>query len=330
MKQSLTQLNTLGVKSQCDELLVISELNALVDAVGRCQHNKRPMTLIGGGSNIVLRSLLEGTVINVGLKGIEFDEESGQVTVGAGENWHNLVSTTIRQGWTGLENLSLIPGSVGAAPIQNIGAYGVELADRFVSLEAINIETGERQTLDREACQFGYRASVLKETRNYVVLSVCLQLSRDAELNISYPELKNHLEQTVSGRPTAQDIAQSVITVRKNKLPDVHEIGNAGSFFKNPMVTLTERDKIQDKISLDAYSTAGGRYKISAARLIDECGWKGKSRYGVGVWHKQPLVLINENTDKGEDFLSMAHDISTSVEDKFGVTLEIEPVILGS
>jgi len=254
------------------------------------------------------------------------------VTAAAGERWHDLVRFVIGQGWGGLENLALIPGSVGAAPIQNIGAYGVELADRMVSLRALELATGAIRRFDHADCGFGYRESYFKQAGRdrYAILDLTLRVHRAPALVVDYPDLIGELAAMGCSRPAAVDVAEAVIRVRRRKLPDPRHIGNAGSFFKNPVVSAAGAQALLVRDgSLSMHGLADGTVKLAAAQLIDRCGWKGVRRGSVGVWRRQALVLVNLGGASASELLGLSESIRRDVQARFGVELELEPRVLG-
>ncbi|MEQ8994827.1 MAG: UDP-N-acetylmuramate dehydrogenase, partial [Pseudomonadales bacterium] len=291
----LTAFNTLRVPARAERLLVIRDVADLQALAGAAV----PPIVLGGGSNVVLRRHLAGTVCLIRLRGVRVDPGGGgvsEVTAAAGENWHELVRFCLGRGLAGIENLALIPGSVGAAPIQNIGAYGVELADRFVRLRAMHLGSGETRTFTREDCQFGYRHSLFKTPAGagWVVVDVTLRLRARAAPVLEYPDLREAVDRLGWSMPTPVQVAEAVIRVRRRKLPDPARIGNAGSFFKNPELPEAAARALQQRHpGLSLRPGSGGRLKLSAAQLIDACGWKGHRRGAVAVWHRQPLVLVH-------------------------------------
>lgn len=289
--------------------------------------------ILGGGSNLLFTQDFEGLVVHNKIKGIERikeDDKTVLIRVGGGEVWHELVLWCIEQGYAGLENLSLIPGSVGAAPIQNIGAYGVELKDVFEYLEAINLSTGVIETLHFKDCAFGYRDSIFKKKAKgkYFITRVVLRLSKEANFNISYGAIREVLE--ASQTPLSiRSISNAVIQIRTQKLPDPKEIGNSGSFFKNPIVknaTIKELQKIH--LSLPVYPVNDEESKLAAGWLIDQLGWKGYRSGDAGVHKQQALVLVNYGNAQGSEIWELAQQIQASVQEKFGILLEPEVNIL--
>lgn len=292
-----------------------------------------PVLLLGGGSNVLPRGDLDGLVIQMALKGIEIRElDAGRclVTAGAGEIWHDLVVTTVGLGYRGIENLALIPGTVGAAPVQNIGAYGVELEDCLQSVEVLDAQNFQVRRLSRDQCQFGYRQSLFKtaQGRHLIILRVTLELDRHRPLSTHYGDLARLLEQ--AEKPLGpEQVMDAVIQLRRSKLPDPRQLPNAGSFFKNPLV---EREQFLELLArfpgLVHYPQEDGRYKLAAAWLIDQAGWRGYREGNVGVHERQALVLVNPGRGRGEEVLALAGRIRDSVRERYGVELEMEPVVL--
>lgn len=293
-----------------------------------------PKFVLGGGSNIVLTRDLRALVLKVEIAGrrvLARRDDAVIVEAGAGENWHTFVAWTLEQGLPGLENLALIPGSVGAAPVQNIGAYGVELKDRFDSLDAIDLQTGAALTLDAAACGFGYRDSVFKQALagRCLITRVRLRLPQPPTAVLGYLDLERRRADTGISHPTPHQVYDWVCEIRRAKLPDPAVIGNAGSFFKNPVVTPEQcRDIIARDPAIVHYPMADGSFKLAAGWLIDACGWKGKSIGQAGVYEKQALVLVNRGQAIGGEIVTLAQAIQESVYGRFGIRLEPEPVVV--
>jgi len=330
------------VKSEADVQAVLAD-PALAAA---------PKFVLGGGSNIVLTGDVKPVVLKVEIPGRRLVEETPRawiVEVGGGENWHDTVRWTLEQGWPGLENMALIPGTVGAAPVQNIGAYGVELQDRFESLDAIDLQTGQTFTLNAAQCAFGYRDSVFKHAApagdasgqpaglglagRALITRVRLALPKPWKPVLGYADLERKMAETGINSPAPQQIFDWVCEVRRAKLPDPAVIGNAGSFFKNPTVTPEQcADIIARDPKIVHYQLDDGRIKLAAGWLIDACGWKGKSIGQAGVYEKQALVLVNrgggESGATGGEVMTLAKAIQTSVYERFGILLEPEPVVV--
>lgn len=292
------------------------------------------LLILGGGSNLLLTKDFDGLVLKNEIQGFKILEETVEnviIEAGAGENWHEFVLNCIEKGYAGVENLSLIPGSVGASPMQNIGAYGVEIKDIFHHLKAYHIATGEMHTFDKEACQFGYRESVFKTSfkGQYVICSVAFELSKSPEINTSYGAIETELKENNIIEPTICDVSNAVISIRQSKLPDPKVIGNAGSFFKNPVVDESIVQEIQKNYpDVPNYLASDGKRKLAAGWLIEQAGWKGKTFDTFGVHKLQALVLVNYGGSTGNQIYSLSSEIIKSIEEKFGVTLEREVNIL--
>ncbi|MFM0010739.1 MULTISPECIES: UDP-N-acetylmuramate dehydrogenase [Paraburkholderia] len=295
-----------------------------------------PRLVLGGGSNVVLTGDFAGLVLLVALQGrrvVREDDAAWYVEAAAGEPWHDFVAWTLSQGLPGLENLALIPGTVGAAPIQNIGAYGLEMCERFASLRAVELETGAVVELDADACRFGYRDSFFKrEGRDrFVITSVTFRLPKSWQPRAGYADLAREL--AASGHadtpPSAQAIFDAVVAVRRAKLPDPLQLGNAGSFFKNPVVEATQFEALKVKEpEVVSYLQPDGRVKLAAGWLIDRCGWKGRAMGAAAVHERQALVLVNRGGASGAEVLALAKAVQRDVLARFGVELEAEPVCL--
>lgn len=330
----LDRLNTFGLPARAAGFAAIETPTQLTALRALPEWRTWPRFVLGGGSNLVLTGDFAGLILQVRIPGrrlVAEDAEAWWIRAGAGENWHDFVIWTLDCGWPGLENLALIPGTVGAAPIQNIGAYGLEMAERFQQLAAVDLETGEIAMFDRAACRFGYRDSVFKQEAagRYLVTSVTFRLPKCWQPMIRYVELARELEARDFSHPTARQIADAVIAVRSRKLPDPAKIGNAGSFFKNPVVDAATFAGLAERYpELPRYSQPDGAIKLAAGWLIEQCGWKGRSLGAVGVYEQQALVLVNRGGARGEDILRLAQAIQASVRAAFGVELELEPVVL--
>lgn len=285
-----------------------------------------PLLILGGGSNMLFTRDWPGLALKISLKG-KLVQEAGVVTASAGEPWHEFVLWTLDQGLFGLENLSLIPGQVGTAPMQNIGAYGVELKDVFAGLEAVNILTGARKVFSHTDCQFGYRDSVFKheEKGRWIITAVTFQLSKKPQVNVEYGSIQTTLKAHGITKPTPTQVSQAVTAIRQSKLPDPAEIGNAGSFFKNPVITIAQLENIQQPSpNVPYYQVSANGYKVPAGWLIEQAGWKGTRRGDCGVHEKQALVLVNHGNAKGADLWQLAEDIQADVAEKFDIQLQPE------
>ncbi len=320
---SLQRLNTFGLEAKAQRYYRATS----IDSLKRILAEEQPVLVLGGGSNLLITKDVKGLVLHVDVrerKVLQEREGCVLVQVGAGEPWHDYVMHTIKEGYGGLENLSLIPGVVGAAPIQNIGAYGVELKDTFSGLLALNRETLKEEFFDEDDCEFGYRDSVFKRKLKgkYIITHVRFTLTVDRhDYKLEYGDIRSILEGKGQS-PSPKSISDAVVAIRSNKLPDPAKIGNSGSFFKNPEFTETAFLELQKQRSdIPHYPLPGKRYKVPAAWLIDQAGWKGYRRGAIGVHDKQALVLVNHGGGKGADLWALAKEIKQDVETKFGVKL---------
>ncbi len=329
----LVSHNTFAFEAVAGRFAVLEKREDLAFFVER---GRAPGLLLGGGSNLLLlEEEYEEVVFNalLGRQLLEEDDNRVLLSVASGENWHELVMWTLRQGWYGLENLSLIPGTVGAAPIQNIGAYGVELASVLEEVVALEWSTGRRRRFSREACALGYRDSFFKREGKgrFFIEEVVLRLSKEPRVNLSYGALRQMLESRGIAEPTPMDVSRVVVAIRQSKLPDPAELGNAGSFFKNPVLSgMAARHWLELFADAPHYvldfdeSGQPNQIKIPAAWLIEQCGWKGHRRGTVGVHHRQPLVLVHYGGGTGRQLLNLAREIAHSVQQRFGIELERE------
>ncbi len=330
----LRELNTFGIDASAKAYAQIRSVADLQAVRADPVLSAMPRLVLGGGSNLLLTGDFDGLVLHMTGTGITIDGEDAQyryVTALAGENWHGFVQWTLANGCPGLENLSLIPGTVGASPIQNIGAYGSELAEYVDSLTAFDFATGDTFTLDAAGCQFAYRDSVFKHELKdrAVICSVRFRLPRQWQPNLRYAELASEISAQGIAQPTPQQVSAAVIAIRRRKLPDPAQIGNAGSFFKNPVVSAAKRDALlAQHPALVSYPQADGSYKLAAGWLIDQCGWKGKSLGAAGVHDRQALVLVNRGGATGAEVLALALKIVGDVQQRFDVILEPEPVVV--
>ena len=329
---TLKPFNTFGIDVKATEFASINSIQELRDVLNT---NPTDLLILGGGSNMLLTKDVEALILQINLKGISVisrSENSVQIEVAAGENWHELVCWCLNENFGGLENLSLIPGNVGTAPIQNIGAYGVELKDSFVSCEALNIKTKELRTFTKEECQFGYRNSIFKQELKglYIITSVVFELSnQEHSLKTNYGAIETELQNYGIKTPTIQDISKAVISIRNSKLPDPKIIGNSGSFFKNPVVTYSKFEILQTLFpQIQHYKISTDVVKIPAGWLIDTAGFKGKTFGNFGVHAKQALVLVNYGGASGMDILNLSIQIQKAVKFIFDIDLETEVNIL--
>lgn len=322
MNQSLAPFHTFHLPAHARQIIAVSTADELLAQWQQAQHENLPFLLIGQGSNLLFLSDFEGVVVRNQLKGIHHreDEQFHYLQVAGGENWHNLVRWTLSQGINGLENLALIPGCVGTAPIQNIGAYGIEFERVCDFVEVLNLHSGERFTLSREACQFGYRESVFKHQykEGYAIISVGLKLAKNWQPVLNYGSLAQLDPHTV----TAQQIFDEVCAVRSAKLPNPDEMGNAGSFFKNPIISDAKFKALQTAYpTMPHYPQADGSVKVPAGWLIDQCQLKGTQLGGAAVHTEQALVLINKHNATGADLVALAKLVRQQVREKFGIEL---------
>jgi len=331
---SLKPYNTFGIDVQCRYFFEINSTNDFLTLLNDPVYISNKKLVIGGGSNLLFTKDFEGLVLKNNIKGIHIifaDDKDVIIKSGAGEDWHELVLFCIGNNMSGLENLSLIPGCVGASPMQNIGAYGVEVKEMFESLEAYSLTSGEKKIFNREDCNFGYRESVFKNKYKgqFLITSVSFRLKKHAVLNTSYGAINNELAAMGIVSPTIKDVSAAVIQIRKSKLPDPRETGNAGSFFKNPEVP--EKKYIDLKVvfpDLVAYPLANGYYKLAAGWLIEQSGLKGFEMNGAAVHFKQALVLINKRNASGKAVFELSEHVMKTVLDKFDVVLEREVNII--
>jgi len=337
-RASLRDHNTFGLPAVAQTLVRITSEADVRRVVDHPEFGLARQFILGGGSNVVLTRDLDAVVLKVEIPGRRLVDETSDgwlVEIGAGESWHGAVAWTIANGWPGLENLALIPGSTGAAPVQNIGAYGVELKDRFHSLDAVDMVTGRSVTLNASDCRFGYRDSVFKHqgfgglAGKSLITRVRLWLPRPWLPVLGYQDIERKIAETGNSQPDAQTVFDWVCAIRRAKLPDPAVIGNAGSFFKNPVVTEEQcRDIIGRDPEVVHYPLPDGSIKLAAGWLIDACGWKGKTVGRAGVYDKQALVLVNRGGASGAEVVTLARAIQESVYGRFGIRLEPEPIIL--
>ncbi len=335
---SLRACNSFGLPAMAHTLVRIRSDADVRRMLEHPVHGRALKLVLGGGSNVVLTRDPQAVVLKVEVAGrrlVEQRDDAWIVEFGAGENWHDAVAWSIDQGWPGLENLALIPGTVGAAPVQNIGAYGLELKDRFESLDAVDLVTGRGVTLDARACAFDYRDSVFKRggfgglAGKSLITRVRLRLPRPWQPVLGYLDIERRNAETGIAAPDARTLFDWVVAIRRAKLPDPRALGNAGSFFKNPVVSAEQcRDIIGRDPHIVHYPLADGRFKLAAGWLIDACGWKGKSVGQAAVYERQALVLVNRGGATGAQVLTLARAIQESVYGRFGIRLEPEPVVV--
>ena len=328
---SLQKLNSLGVECIAEEYVEARSAEDLLSALGDANDESVPVTLLGGATNVVLLGRISGRVIRINNRGMSFEEAGDaavRVKVASGETWHHLVRACLGRGIGGLENLALIPGTVGAAPIQNIGAYGRELSRFVESVAVIDTQSFEAKTLSPAQCAFRYRDSVFKsdEVGRYVVTGVTLRLGATG-LEAGYPDVATELCR-MGRTPSPNSIAEAVTRVRRRKLPNPREFGNVGSFFKNPSISREALDRLRASIEVDAFDE-GGVFKVPAARLIEVAGWRAHRAGDAGVWPRQALVLVNYGRASGRQVLDLSRRIRDDVARRLGIELELEPSVLG-
>ena len=326
---SLKGFNTFGIDVRAKEFVVVNSHQDLFDLILKRDLAKEKFLMLGGGSNILFTKDFDGLLIKNEITGIEIMKEDAQqvlVRVGAGMIWHEFVLYCIERGWGGLENLSLIPGTLGASPIQNIGAYGVEVKDLIVEVEGIDLIQKNTRTIKSQECEFAYRSSVFKTSlkNSFLITAVVFRLNKQHQLHVEYGAIRDELARMKVDHPTIKDVSNAVINIRQSKLPDPKNIGNAGSFFKNPVVSAK---KLHDFKSIHPGIISfpfGNDFKLAAGWLIEQAGWKGYREGNVGCHEKQALVLVNHGNASGLEILQLAQKIQQSVYSKFGVELEME------
>lgn len=333
---SLLPFNTFGIDARAQYLVHIDTESALLEALRQPQWQHLPKLILGGGSNMLFTKDYEGAVFCIEIKGISVVQETEKevlVRAGAGEVWHDFVQYCLHKGWGGLENLSLIPGTVGACPIQNIGAYGVEIKDIFESLEAVHMATGEKHTFSHAQCAFGYRDSYFKQEGKgqYIITAVTFRLQKQPEkLNVSYGAIRDVLAERGITNPSYLDVSEAVISIRESKLPNPLELGNAGSFFKNPEVPLAQYEQLREQFpNVPSYPVDAQTVKVPAGWLIEQSGWKGKRVGNCGVHHLQALVIVNYGGATGTEIKALSEQIQADVFTKFGIKLSAEVNFIG-
>ncbi|MEZ4905045.1 MAG: UDP-N-acetylmuramate dehydrogenase [Spirosomataceae bacterium] len=327
---SLKTYNTFGIDVSARYLVEVDNDEDIQTLLQLPNVQSLPKLILGGGSNLLLTQDFNGLVVKINIKGIQVvkeDQTHVWLRAGAGENWHDFVMYCVERGLGGIENLSLIPGTVGAAPMQNIGAYGLEIKDTFDQLEAVEIATGHKKTFNNETCRFGYRDSIFKNEAKgqYIISSVQFKLSKTPTFQIAYGDIQKTLEQMGVKELTIKAISDAVIKIRRSKLPDPAEIGNAGSFFKNPEIPKKQYDLLKLQYpEIPGYSIDSQAIKVPAGWLIEQCGWKGKRFGNIGVHTRQALVLVNYGGGSGSEIKQLAERIQTSVFEVFGILLHTE------
>lgn len=324
---NLAPYNTLHIEARASSFLSVKSSDQLVRFITGSKAEYSDLFVLGGGSNVLFVDDYDGLVLHVDIKGKEVVEETEDhidLKIGAGENWHETVCYCVEKGWGGIENLSLIPGTVGAAPIQNIGAYGVELEEVFQSLEAVELSTGDIKSFMKEECRFGYRDSIFKNELKgkYIVTQVTLRLSKKPEVNTSYGAISKELERRNIENPTIRDVSEVVIDIRNSKLPNPDDLGNAGSFFKNPIVSRQKYEHLKMEYpSIPGYELNDIEIKVPAGWLIEKAGLKGKVYGNAGTYKQQALVIVNHGGATGKEILELSNKIRITVKNKFGIEL---------
>lgn len=326
----LARYTTFGIEAKARWFAEVTSVDVLRAALDWARAHEVDVFVLGGGSNMLLHGDVEALVLRIQIRGVDVRSDDGrhvEVSVGAGEVWHDFVMHTLDQGWGGLENLSLIPGSVGASPMQNIGAYGVEIRDHFAWLDAVRISDGALQRFTAEDCAFGYRESVFKreEKGKWILVQVAFHLDRESPLRMGYGAIEQELQHLPEAERTHRDVSEAVIRIRQSKLPDPAQIGNAGSFFKNPTISAAQATALlATHPNMPHYPQPSGEVKLAAGWLIEQAGWKGHNRTTHGVHDRQALVLVHFGGATGKEVWDLAQDVMASVKDQFGVSLEPE------
>ena len=326
----LKPYNTFGIEATAKYFVEVSSIEQLKKILQNPDYQSIKRLILGGGSNMLLTKDFDGLVIKMSIKGMDVVKETEEniwIKAGAGVVWHDLVMHCVNQNYAGIENLSLIPGTVGAAPMQNIGAYGIEIKEVFEELEALEIETGEIRTFDKATCNFGYRESIFKHEAKgkYIILNVTFKLSKNPTFHLEYGAIRDTLAEMGVLELGIRAISDAVIHIRQSKLPNPAEIGNAGSFFKNPEIPNTQFEALKAQFpTIPSYPVNGTTTKVPAGWLIEQAGWKGQRFGNVGVHAKQALVLVNYGGGKGEEIKDLSQKIQASVKEKFGIQLSAE------
>ncbi len=326
----LKPFNTFGIEAIAKYFIEVSTIEELQNILQNTDYQGFERLILGGGSNLLLTKDFDGLVIKINIKGFEVLKENDEnilIKAGAGVVWHDLVMHCVNNNYAGMENLSLIPGTVGAAPMQNIGAYGIEIKEVFEELEAIEIETGKIRTFDKQTCNFGYRESIFKHEAKgkYIILNVTFKLNKKPTFHVAYGAINDTLAEMGITTLSIKAISDAVIHIRQSKLPNPAEIGNAGSFFKNPEIPKTQFEALKTQFpTIPSYPIDETKVKVPAGWLIEQAGWKGQRFGNVGVHAKQALVLVNYGGGKGEEIRALSQKIQESVKEKFGIALSAE------
>jgi UDP-N-acetylmuramate dehydrogenase len=326
---SLKSFNTFGIEAKAKNFVAVHSLDELKNVLA--EHTAEPKFILGGGSNMLLTQDIEALVIHIDLKGkrmLKEDNDFVWVESMAGENWHEFVLWTIDQNFGGLENMSLIPGNVGTTPVQNIGAYGTEIKDTFVSCDAMKIDDQTMRTFSKEDCRFGYRESIFKQEAKdqYIITSVVFKLTkRNHNINTSYGDITKELAEKNVTVPTLKDVSNAVIAIRQSKLPDPKVLGNSGSFFKNPVISRSHFEKVQAQFpEIKFFEVSPTEVKVPAGWLIEQAGYKGFRKGDAGVHKNQALVLVNYGSATGQDILALSREVQQAVFDKYSIAIEAE------
>ena len=333
--QSLKELTTFKTGGNARYFCVVTNEDELIEAIGFSKKNKIPFFILGGGSNILVSDKgFDGIVIKIEIKGIKYEENGNSVKaiVGAGENWDQFVADNVDKGYYGVENLSLIPGTVGASPVQNIGAYGSEVKDTIESVYVLDVKKDEYKNFSNSECDFSYRDSIFKKEKGrYVVISVTFNLSKDGKLNLTYKDVQEYLSRRQNSNPSLRQVRNAIIDIRTNKLPNLQEYGTAGSFFKNVIVSQSKaRELISKYPEIVLHQVNDKKVKISLAWILDNiCGFKGKRKGNVGVYKNQALVLVNYGNATSDEVIELAQEMVDTVYEKTGIEIfpEVEYVI---
>ena len=330
---SLKSFNTFGIDVRARYFAEARTEEDVVELAEDQKDSHLPLLILGGGSNILFTRDYQGKILKISTKGIRVikeDEETLYIKASSGENWDDLVKFCVDKGWGGLENLSAIPGNAGTSPVQNIGAYGVEMKNAFTELEAFDLVDKVRKILLKEDCLLGYRESIFKSQLKgrFIILNVTFRLMKQPILCLEYGNIREELKLMKIDNPGVKDVREAVCRIRSRKLPDPSVTGNAGSFFKNPVVPPEQYERLKKSFPGIVSFPQDGKIKLAAAWMIEQCGWKGKRKGNAGVHHTQPLVLVNLGGATGQEIISLCYDICQSVLQNFGVTLETEVNII--
>ena len=327
----MRNFNTLKLDSRAENFCCVTNEIELENVCDLAREKSLQLNIIASGSNIILPEILSGLTIKIDIPGIKYGPTKGIVTIGAGESWHGLVMDTINHNLSGLENLSLIPGSTGAAPIQNIGAYGVELSDFFLSLRAIDVNTGNWIIFNKPDCKFGYRDSIFRNSNRYIISSVTLKLHSEFNPVLSYPGVQEALELDKIQSPNAQDISNVICRIRQSKLPDPKKLPNVGSFFKNPIIAYEKYKELEHEFDdLPCWKESNGMVKISAASILDKLNCKGQFEGSIEVSKSHSLVIVNHGKAVEKDVRNLVGKLQALVDDRYGIQLAIEPIFISS